>query len=59
VTEWSDGAGVVLDREGYEYSVNAKNLAPGIDGLVAGDFVEGYVKDFETVQDIMPVWYQK
>jgi hypothetical protein len=55
VTEWSDGVGTVRDREGYEYSVNVQNLAPGIEGLVAGDFVEGFVKDFQTVQDIMPV----
>jgi hypothetical protein len=54
VKEWSNGAGVVRDREGYEYSVNAQNLASGIDGLVAGEFVEGYVEDFQTVQDIMP-----
>jgi hypothetical protein len=55
VAKWSDGVGAVRDREGYEYRVNAQNLAPGIDGLVAGDFVEGFVKDFETVEDILPV----
>ena len=55
VIEWSDAGGTVRDREGYEYSVHTQNLAPGIDGLVAGDFVEGYIKDFEAVQDIMPV----
>jgi hypothetical protein len=54
VTAWSDGVGAVRDREGYEYSVSVQNLTLGLDSLVAGEFVTGFIKDFETIEDIVP-----